>query len=159
MVFALPPPRLVEGRAMRLAGLRRELPASRVRLKIPLIWAELMGTRLAGQLSGVGYRLRSVACDGGTITYSATIEIANTAPLPPGIVAYDVPAALYAIFDGFDHVSDLRAAWGDIIDQWLPRSGRRLADTPSFERFGEDFDPLSGQGEMAIWLAISPDGE
>jgi AraC family transcriptional regulator len=151
-------PRLVQGRALRLAGIGRSVPVTRAKAQIPLIWTELMGIRLPDQVGGIGYGIRGTATSDDRFPYIAAIELAGRTPLPPGLVGVEVPPATYAVFSGFGHVSELRRAWPMLVEQWLPGSGMQLAATPSFERYGEDFDPLLGHGEMAIWLAVLPGG-
>jgi AraC family transcriptional regulator len=37
----------------------------------------------------------------------------------------------------------------------LPSSGFKAADAPSFERYDETFDPVTGDGGFEIWVPIS----
>lgn len=53
-----------------------------------------------------------------------------------------------------DHVSAIRRSWHSIWNVWLPNSGCHIADGPSFERYGETFDPVPGTGEIEIWVPI-----
>jgi predicted transcriptional regulator YdeE len=151
-------PHMVQGRALRLAGIGRSVPVARARTQIPVIWTELMSIRLPDQIGGVGYGIRGTVTSDGRFAYIAAIELAGRSPLPPNLVAVELPRATYAVFSGFGHVSELRRAWPILVEQWLPGSGMQLAATPSFESYGEDFDPLLGYGEMAIWLAVLPGG-
>jgi AraC family transcriptional regulator len=40
------------------------------------------------------------------------------------------------------------------MEQWLPASGHRIADTPNFERYSDDFDANTGLGHVEIWIPI-----
>mgnify|MGYP003409082453 CR=1 FL=1 len=37
---------------------------------------------------------------------------------------------------------------------WLPISGMKAADAPSFERYDEKFDPATGNGGLEIWVPV-----
>ena len=41
-----------------------------------------------------------------------------------------------------------------IRSKWLPDSGHEAADAPDFERYGERFDPATGEGGCEIWIPI-----
>jgi len=36
----------------------------------------------------------------------------------------------------------------------LPASGLKAADAPNFERYGETFDPATGNGGFEIWVPV-----
>jgi AraC family transcriptional regulator len=36
----------------------------------------------------------------------------------------------------------------------LPASGLTVADAPNFERYDENFDPLTGNGGFEIWVPV-----
>jgi AraC family transcriptional regulator len=38
--------------------------------------------------------------------------------------------------------------------RWLPASGLKLADAPNFERYDDNFDPLTGNGGLEIWVPV-----
>ena len=52
------------------------------------------------------------------------------------------------------HVAKIGAAYAAIWNQWLPASGHVPADAPNFERYSEQFDPVSGMGGLEIWLPL-----
>jgi AraC family transcriptional regulator len=60
----------------------------------------------------------------------------------------------YAVFAHAGHISAIGRSWMDIYETWLPRSGRELADAPSFERYGEAFDPKVAIGNVEIWIPV-----
>jgi AraC family transcriptional regulator len=143
----MPLQRLVDAPAMRLAGIAEAYSPDRLANRLPLQWARLMGASpVTGQISDVGYGLRSPRRDGsGLIDYVAAVEVAADAPLDPGFVAIALPAARYAVLDGFAHVSDLRESWA-----------RVACSEPAiaFERYGEGFDPMMGRGDMSLWVPV-----
>jgi predicted transcriptional regulator YdeE len=60
----------------------------------------------------------------------------------------------YAVFTHSDHVSSIRRTFNSIWNNWLPASGQKMADAPTFERYGENFDPLTGNGGFEIWVPV-----
>lgn len=59
-----------------------------------------------------------------------------------------------------DSLDEIPALWGRLaLRQWLPTSGfemgRSTAGEPyALERYGEKFDPVTGTGDIEIWIPI-----
>jgi hypothetical protein len=53
----------------------------------------------------------------------------------------------------------IRSTWVTIWNKWLPESGHELVDAPDFERYGEEFDPLTGTGGLELWVPIKEGGQ
>jgi AraC family transcriptional regulator len=58
------------------------------------------------------------------------------------------------VFHQRDHIATIRATCAAIWNTWLPASGHAAADAPTFERYGPEFDPLTGTGGFEIWVPI-----
>jgi AraC family transcriptional regulator len=65
-----------------------------------------------------------------------------------------IPEQRYAVFSHGEHISTIRRTINTIWNHWLPASGLKAADAPSFERYGENFDSLTGNGGFEIWVPI-----
>src|SRR5438874_2261201 len=65
-----------------------------------------------------------------------------------------IPEQRYAVFTHRDHISSIRRTINTIWNQWLPASGLKAADAPNFERYDENFDPLTGNGGLEIWIPV-----
>jgi AraC family transcriptional regulator len=143
----MPSQRLVDAPAMRLAGIAEAYSPDRLANRLPLQWARLMGASpVTGQINDVGYGLRSPRHDGsGLIDYIAAVEVEAGAALDAGFVSVALPAARYAVLDGFAHVSDLRESWARVACS---------GDAMAFERYGEGFDPMTGRGDMSLWVPV-----
>jgi predicted transcriptional regulator YdeE len=50
---------------------------------------------------------------------------------------------------------DIGATCSAIWNQGLPDSGYQAADSPWFERYGEEFDGRTGLGGLEIWIPIA----
>jgi predicted transcriptional regulator YdeE len=42
----------------------------------------------------------------------------------------------------------------NIRTTWLPASGRKVADSPEFERYGQEYDPATGNGGFEIRIPL-----
>jgi len=90
----------------------------------------------------------------GNFDYAASVEVDASGGVPTELTQVTVPAGRYAVFPHAGHVSDISKTWMDIFQNWLPRSGRRVARGPSFEVYSEDFDPKVGTGGVEIWIPL-----
>ena len=65
-----------------------------------------------------------------------------------------MPRHKYAVFTHKGHVAGVRATFAAIFQKWIPESGLRVANTPNFERYGREFNPMTGLGGFEIWVPI-----
>jgi AraC family transcriptional regulator len=151
----LPPPRFVTGKAFLVAGLGDRFHPENA-AGIPGLWqryhqkVELIPNR-------VGQVAYGVCCNGddtGNFDYVAGVEVADFSDLPREFMSVRIPAQRYAVFSHTEHISTIRQSVSAIWNHWLPASGHKMADAPSFERYDEKFDPVSGNGGFEIWVPI-----
>jgi len=74
--------------------------------------------------------------------------------VPPGCEKVTVEPAEYAVFAHDGNVSQINETYRPIFDEWLPASGRTLADTPRLETYNDAFDPRTGDGGIKIWIPL-----
>jgi AraC family transcriptional regulator len=91
--------------------------------------------------------------------YVTGVQVADLANLPAEWVGVQIPAQTYAIFSHPGHVSTIRETARAIGEDWLPKSGREPAPTSRgepnlIERYGRQFDPETGTGDIELWLPI-----
>jgi AraC family transcriptional regulator len=86
--------------------------------------------------------------------YMAAVEVSDLDALPHGTGKMRVPAAKYAVFSHEGHTSGIQALWENICSDWMPNAGVAMAETPTFERYGADFDAASNTGIVEIWIPI-----
>jgi AraC family transcriptional regulator len=58
------------------------------------------------------------------------------------------------VFTHAEHISTIRRTVNTIWIHWLPASGLKAADAPSFERYDEKFDSSTGDGGLEIWIPV-----
>jgi AraC family transcriptional regulator len=152
-------PRMENGKALRIAGLREHHTQETMK-NIPGLWqrfAPHIG-KIPGQVGRVAYGLCFNAVSPDGIDYLAGVEVSGSSDLPSEFSVANIPAQKYAVFSHREHVSKLYETL-DAIDKWLPGSGLEAArgdvEAPNFfERYSEEFDPRTGMGGMEVWVLI-----
>lgn len=153
--FHLDPPRYEEGRELLIAGLNATYTFAE-RNKIPAQWAR-MAPHLGntpGQQGTTTYGVCWNYQPGCGFDYLSGVEVNDTSKLPEGFTHVRIPATRYAVFTHREHISSLGKTLDAIWSKWLPNSGHQPANSPSFERYTERFDPQSGLGEVEIWIPL-----
>jgi AraC family transcriptional regulator len=152
------PPRFEDGRPLVIAGLAERHSGTNVR--IPQQW-ERFAPHIGKVPGQVGRAAYGVVFDtlkrAFSFGYLAGVEVAPDR-VPETFGRLEIPAQRYAVFSHHGHVSAIPRAMHAITVEWLPTSGHQLAADGAdfFERYGEEFDPRSGNGEIEIWLPIKP---
>jgi AraC family transcriptional regulator len=109
---------------------------------------------LPGRIGQVAYGVCCNGDDAGNFDYIAGVELPDFSGLPREFSRVRIPAQKYAVFAHGDHISTIRRTINTIWNQWLPASGLKAADAPTFERYDANFDPLSGNGGFEIWIPV-----
>ena len=105
----------------------------------------------------VGQVTYGVCCNGddsGNFDYVAGVEVSDFSRLPREFQRVRIPEQKYAVFTHGEHISTIRRTIGTIWNHWLPASGMKAADAPNFERYGEQFDSVTGNGGLEIWVPV-----
>jgi AraC family transcriptional regulator len=105
----------------------------------------------------IGKLAYGVCCNGddsGNFDYIAGVEVSDFSDLPREFARVRIPEQRYAVFTHRDHISTIRRTVNTIWNHWLPASGLKAADAPNFERYDENFDPLTGDGGLKIWIPV-----
>jgi AraC family transcriptional regulator len=103
----------------------------------------------------IGKVAYGVCCNGddsGNFDYIAGVEVSDFSDLPREFSGVRIPEARYAVFSHCEHISTRTV--NTIWNHWLPASGLQAADAPNFERYDENFDPLTGNGGLEIWIPV-----
>jgi AraC family transcriptional regulator len=123
---------------------------------IPLLWQRFHQS-VAHLPSRVGQVAYGVCCNGddaGNFDYIAGVEVSDFSDLPREFSRVRIPEQKYAVFTHRDHISTIRRTINTIWNHWLPAAGLKAADAPNFERYDENFNPLSGDGGLEIWIPV-----
>ena len=109
---------------------------------------------IPGRIGHVAYGVCCNGDDAGNFDYITGVEVSDFSDLPREFASVRIPGQKYAVFTHRDHISTIRRTINTIWNQWLPASGLKAADAPNFERYDENFDPLTGNGGLEIWVPV-----
>ena len=110
--------------------------------------------RIPGRVGQVAYGVCCNGDDAGNFDYIAGVEVTDFSDLPRQFSRVRIPEQKYAVFTHGEHISTIRRTINTIWNQWLPASGLKAADAPNFERYDENFDPVTGNGGFEIWIPV-----
>ena len=154
-------PSLENAKSKLIVGLQENYTLQ-TRQNIPQLWqrfAPHIG-KVPGQAGHVAYGVcLNRLPNPWRFDYMAGVEVANGSALPEGFSQTRLPESLFAIFAHRQHVSRLPLTLEFIHDKWFPTSGyvplRPAQDQPYLiERYGEAFDPMTGMGDIEIWIPV-----
>lgn len=152
----LGPPRLIKHRAFLVTGLSEHYSEGDV-AGIPAQWQRFVP--YLGAIPGqTGGRTTYGVCynvDGSGMDYMCAVEVSNFSEVPRELARLSICEHLYAVFTHTGHVTAVKPMWKSVFNDWLPRSGYEIAQAPDFERYGETFDPVRGEGALEIWVPVT----
>src|SRR4051794_37060237 len=148
-------PRFETGKAMLIAGVSERVSTDNG-AGIPGLWQRFHQyvQSFPGRIGQAAYGVCCNGDDAGNFDYIAGVEVADFSDLPREFSSVRIPEQRYAVFSHGDHISTIRRTINTIWNHWLPASGLKAADAPSFERYDENFDPLTGNGGLEIWIPV-----
>jgi AraC family transcriptional regulator len=152
----LQPPRFATGKALLVAGIGERCNHDNGGAGIPNLW-QRFHREVADIPDRVGKVAYGVCCNGddsGNFDYIAGVEVTDYSGLPREFSRVRIAEAKYAVFTHADHISTIRRTVNTIWNHWLPASGLKVADAPNFERYDENFDSLTGNGGLEIWIPV-----
>ena len=151
----LEPPRFVNGKPLLITGLT-ERYTGESSAGIPAQWQRFLPhfNHIPGQIGKVAYGVTYNADDEGHMDYLSGVEVPDFSRVPPEFARLRIPEQRYVVFSYPGHISGIRRLWAAIWTSWFPTSGHEPADGPNFERYGETFDPATGNGGLELWIPL-----
>jgi AraC family transcriptional regulator len=152
----LEPPRFENGKSLVIAGLRSHYAAAPWE-GVPAQWQRFQSHlgKIPGQVGRTTYGLCFLLPNG--VDYLSGVEVSGSSGLPGEFTSVSVPAQRYAVFPHREHVSKLHNTC-EMASKWLAGSAHEVAEAAGapdfFERYGENFDPRAGMGDIEIWIPI-----
>jgi AraC family transcriptional regulator len=156
LLDTLKPPRFETGKPLLVAGIGERCTHENGGAGIPNLWQQFH-QKVDGIPARIGKVAYGVCCNGddaGNFDYIAGVEVADFSDLPREFARVRIPEQKYAVFTHAEHISTIRRTVNTIWNHWLPISGMKAADAPSFERYDEKFDPATGNGGLEIWVPV-----
>ncbi|NOJ50013.1 AraC family transcriptional regulator [Bradyrhizobium archetypum] len=155
LLDTLKPPRFETSKPLLIAGIGERCTHENGGAGIPNQWQKFHQTvdDIPNRIGKVAY---GVCCNGDDsgFDYIAGVEVSDFSDLPREFSRVRIPEAKYAVFTHSEHISAIRRTVNTIWNHWLPTSGMKAADAPSFERYDEKFDPATGNGGLEIWIPV-----
>lgn len=151
----LAPPRFESLNDLWIAGLAERYECDSA-AGIPGQWQRFSPNlgNIPGQVGQAAYGVIYNFDKEGSFDYLCGVEVKATADLPQGLTMLRVPKQEYAVFTHRGHIAGIRSTFAAIWSDWVPKSNRPVADAPSFERYGPEFNPLTGLGGFEIWIPL-----
>lgn len=154
---SLSPPVMSEFDSFTVTGLSRRY-GDDSKPTIPALWNELdqyLG-RENGQLQMTSFGVCSNFSSEGDFDY-----LCGTNSLAAKIECMDgqsifIPKGLYASFEHNEHISTIRNSWRKIYNEWLPQSEYKLLNSPEYEIYSTEFNPLTSGGSVSIRIPVEP---
>jgi AraC family transcriptional regulator len=152
----LQPPRFETGKPLLVAGIGERYTWESGGPAIPGQWQRFHQSveNIPGRIGKVAYGVCCNGDDAGNFDYITGVEVSDFSDLPREFSKVRIPEQRYAVFTHAEHVSTIRRTINTIWNHWLPAAGLKAADAPNFERYGENFDPLTGDGGLEIWVPV-----
>jgi AraC family transcriptional regulator len=152
---SLQPPRFETSKPLLIAGIGERYNHEN-NAGIPNQWQRFQQSagNIPGPIWPVTYGVCCNGDDAGNFDYIAGVEVSDFSDLPREFSSVRIPEQRYAVFTHGEHISTVRRTINTIWNHWLPASGLKVADAPNFERYGETFNPLTGNGGMEIWVPV-----
>lgn len=153
----IPQPRFETSAPTLLAGLLQryhcESPAG-----IPDQWQRFTPylSTLRSKKPGVAYGACYNFDQEGHFDYLTSVEVESKVGLPPELSTLPVPAQQYAIFHHPGHVASIRATFSAIWEGWFPNSKFQPDEGITLERYGPEFNAMTGLGGVELWIPVKP---
>ena len=151
----LQPPRFETGKPLLIAGLG-ERYTWESGAAIPGQWQRFHQSvqNFPGRIGKVAYGVCCNGDDAGNYDYIAGVEVADFSDLPREFSRVRIPEQKYAVFSHRRPHLDHPPHHQHDLESLAAGSGLKAADAPNFERYDENFDPLTGNGGFEIWVPI-----
>ena len=155
-------PELVEQPAMRLIGMvtrcfGTDSEKSNFAPAQPALWSTFLPrAREVDKLpSNVAYGVVRVPQQGDELEYLAAFPVSDSAEVPPGMVAREVPAARYARFAHQGLVERLDQTLNYVYSSWLLTSSMRHTGGCDLEIYDERYIPSSERSIMHYAIPVA----
>ncbi|MEO5926196.1 MAG: AraC family transcriptional regulator [Bryobacteraceae bacterium] len=123
---------------------------------IPTLWNKFTPYigNIEAKVSNATYGACYNSDDAGNYEYLCAIEVRNFPAEPKEFTRLRVPEQTYAVFEHQGHISGIAGTFRAIWEHGLSDAGVKASDGPLFERYDENFNGMTGQGGLEIWIPI-----
>lgn len=156
--LGLEAPRFEDGRELKIAGLKQSY-TSETRPNIPRQWetfAPQMNS-VPGRVGPESYGVCWKQNDDCDFEYLTGVEVRDVDDLPEEYSHTKLQASRYIVFPHSGHVSAIADTLDTLWTKWAPDAGLPIQKAPWFERYTENFDPLTMSKGIEFWIPIESD--
>ncbi|TGM91116.1 AraC family transcriptional regulator [Leptospira licerasiae] len=89
----------------------------------------------------------------GNFDYMCGVEVSSPSGLPKEFQVLKIPSQKYAVFTHKGHIAGIRATFA-AAGKWFPDSGVKPFEGANLERYGKEFNPVTGMGGLEIWIPV-----
>lgn len=151
----LPKPSFEDSDALTLIGIEKYYSYS-ARGQIGQQWEEFLKIREAHsaiQANVLCYGVCTNTSENG-FYYLSGMQLAPGAEPPEEFALIKLMPARYAVFKHEQHISSIAQTMDIIWSKWVINCGLKIAQAPCFERYTENFDPITGYGGTEVWIPL-----
>jgi AraC family transcriptional regulator len=154
-ITPLTSPRIVQNGALLIFGLG-QLYSTQANAAIPSQWDRFVPYlgNIQGQIGVVAYGVICNTDDAGNYEYICGVEVAEFPSHPAEFTRLRIGPQTYSVFEHREHISAIATTWKAVWNEGLSDSGYQAADSPAFERYGEQFDGRTGLGGVELWVPV-----
>jgi len=151
----LEPPRFETRDAFTVAGLKQHYRSGNM-AAIPSQWQKMAPYfgHISGQIGATTYGVVAGGDDEGNIDYMTAVEVSHTDDLPPEFDTLRIEKQRYAVFLHKGHITGIGGTWMAIFNHGLTDAGCTMVRAPQFELVDDRFDPMTGNGEIELWIPV-----
>lgn len=149
-------PRVVNEAALRIVGVAERYQGSNA--GIPAQWGRFephlgaIPARDGSDTFGVMYDYDEA---GSSFTYLCGVAVKEFPARLGELTRLELPARSYAVWAHREHVSLVAATCQQIFEHGAASAGLVPEPAPMFERYGDAFDPRTGNGGLEIWVPVN----
>lgn len=145
---------------MRIVGVRTPLveDMEENQRNIPGFWADILNGKCFSEICGLSDQspqgILGISVYEGPRQFFYYIAAATDKPVPPGMFDYEIPAAMWVIFENNgDFKDDVQSIFRRFYMEWLPFSGYEYAGLPDIEVY-PIYKEVPKKGHSEVWIAI-----
>ena len=123
---------------------------------IPNIWQRFspyLGT-IRHQIGQDAYGICFNFDDEGKFDYLSGVAVDSNSETPHGLLRLTLPAQKYAVFHHKGHIAEIRSVMASIWSEGVSDSGHNPVQGPTLEKYGPEFNGMTGLGGYEIWISI-----
>jgi AraC family transcriptional regulator len=146
--------RVVRLEALRLVGARGRFTRE-TQDEIPTVWARF-APRMGTVPGRVDPRTSYGVCEvvDGALDYTACVEVDSLERVPEGLVGFEVPEGVYAVFTHEGPIAGIGRTWDLIHGRWLREAGLVKEAGADFERYDVRWDPATASGPVDVFVRV-----